>query len=52
MAGNQSRRDIAIAICLIAGLILGSLIKRVHIGLIIGLALGLLAASLISNRKK
>jgi hypothetical protein len=34
------------------GLVLGELIKRVTIGLLIGLGIGLLVASLISNRRR
>ncbi|WP_162836160.1 hypothetical protein [Flavihumibacter solisilvae] len=48
---NQGRRDIGIVVCLVLGLVIGMFIKRVHIGLIIGLGLGLLAAGMISGRR-
>jgi hypothetical protein len=51
-AKNQSRRTWGIAICIILGLILGEFIKRVTLGLAIGLGLGLLATSLYAGRKK
>ncbi|ULQ56885.1 hypothetical protein KJS94_01570 [Flavihumibacter rivuli] len=49
---NQGRRDIGIGICIVLGLIIGAFIKRVHIGLLIGLGLGLLASGLIAGRKR
>ena len=36
---------------IIIGLVIGFLIKRVHVGLLIGVGLGLLAGGLLSNRK-
>ena len=49
-SSNQSRRDIGIGICIVLGLVIGMFIKRVHIGLLIGLGLGLLTAGMISGR--
>ncbi|HEY8396927.1 MAG TPA: hypothetical protein VIK80_03235 [Flavihumibacter sp.] len=50
--GNNSRRDMGIVVAIAIGLIIGIFIKRVHIGLLIGLGIGLLSASLISGRRK
>lgn len=49
---SQSRREIGFVIAIVFGLLLGIFIKRVRIGLLIGLALGLLAAAMLSGRKK
>jgi hypothetical protein len=49
---SQRRREIGFGIAIVLGLLLGIFIKRVKIGLLIGLALGLLAAGMISGRKK
>ena len=49
---SHSRREIGFVLAMVAGLLLGIFIKRVRIGLLIGLALGLLAAGMISGRKK
>lgn len=43
---EQTRRDIVWTGAIILGLLLGFFIKRIHIGLLIGLVLGLLAAGL------
>jgi hypothetical protein len=48
---SPARRDIGIGVLIIIGLVIGFLIKRVHIGLMIGIGLGLLAGGLLSNRK-
>jgi hypothetical protein len=48
---SKGRRDIAVGVVIIIGLVIGFLIKRVHVGLLIGVTLGLLAAGLLSNRK-
>ncbi len=45
-----NRREIAFITAIVAGLLIGRFIKKATIGLLIGLALGLLAASLISGR--
>lgn len=37
-------------LCIALGLVIGFLIKRVHIGLLIGLALGLLSGAMLSKR--
>ncbi|MFN3666175.1 MAG: hypothetical protein ACK4S0_08455 [Sediminibacterium sp.] len=46
----KQRRQIGIFTIVIIGVGLGLLIKNVRIGLLIGLALGLFAGSLIRNR--
>lgn len=38
--------------CIIIGLVIGFMIKKVHIGLLIGLGLGLLGGGLLSKRGK
>ncbi len=47
----QPRKKIGIVTIIFIGLAIGFFIKNVKIGLIIGLALGLLAGGLISGRK-
>jgi F0F1-type ATP synthase assembly protein I len=49
---NSSRREIGFVVAIVFGLLLGFFIKRVRVGLIIGLAIGLLAAGMISGRRK
>ena len=49
---SQSRREIGFAIAIVLGLVLGIFIKRVQLGLLLGLGIGLLAAGMISGRKK
>ncbi|HTL08041.1 MAG TPA: hypothetical protein VL307_07295 [Chitinophagaceae bacterium] len=49
---SQSRREIGFVIAIVLGLLLGVFIKRVQIGLLIGLGIGLLAAGMISGKKK
>jgi len=49
-AHNRSRLNIAAGLCIAIGLIIGILIKRVHIGLMIGLGLGLLGGGLLRRR--
>lgn len=46
---SSARLNIAAALCIFVGLIIGFGIKRVHIGLIIGLGLGLLSGVLIKK---
>lgn len=48
----RRRRDIAIIVAIVAGLLIGRFIKWTEFGLILGLGIGLLVASLISNRNK
>jgi hypothetical protein len=48
-AGN-TRLRVSAGLCIILGLVIGFMIKRVHIGLLIGLALGLLSGGLLSKR--
>jgi hypothetical protein len=49
-APNRSRLNVAAGLCIAIGLIIGIMIKRVQLGLMIGLALGLLGGSLIRRR--
>lgn len=49
---NRSRLSITAAFCIALGLLIGFEIKRVHIGLMIGLALGLLSGGLLSKRRR
>lgn len=48
---RNERVTISAAMCIIIGLVIGFMIKRVHIGLLIGLGLGLLGGGLLSKRK-
>lgn len=48
---SKARRDITVGVVIIIGLVIGFLIKRVHVGLMIGVALGLLAGGLLSKRR-
>ena len=45
-----NRREVAFITAIAIGLIVGRFIKKATIGLLIGLALGLLAASLMAGR--
>lgn len=47
---NEKRGGIAFALLIVVGLIIGFLIKRVHYGLLIGLALGLLASGMLRRK--
>lgn len=47
---NGSRLTITAVLCIIAGLVIGFEIKRVHIGLLIGLGLGLLSGNMLRKR--
>lgn len=47
---DEKRGGIAFIFLLIIGLGIGFLIKRVHVGLLIGLALGLLASGILRKR--
>jgi len=49
---DQQRGMISFAFLMIVGLIIGIFLKRVQLGLIIGLALGLLGSNLLRWRKK
>jgi hypothetical protein len=49
-APDRSRLNVAAGLCIALGLIIGILIKRVHIGLMIGIGLGLLGGALINRR--
>jgi hypothetical protein len=48
---SNQRRNISMALIIIAGLVIGIFIKRVQVGLLIGVVLGLLAAGLSSSKK-
>jgi uncharacterized membrane protein (Fun14 family) len=45
--GSRARLNIGAGLCIIIGLVIGFAIKRVHIGLLIGLGLGLLSGNLL-----
>ena len=47
---DEKRGNIAFVFLIVVGLAIGFLIKRVHIGLLIGLALGLLASGILRKR--
>jgi uncharacterized membrane-anchored protein YhcB (DUF1043 family) len=47
-----NRREIAFITAITIGIIVGRFIKKATIGLLIGLALGLLAASLMTGQNK
>ncbi|MFN2456723.1 MAG: hypothetical protein ABR502_00840 [Chitinophagaceae bacterium] len=47
---NQQRGLIVFIFLIIVGLVIGFIIKRVHIGLIIGLALGFLSSGLLRRK--
>jgi hypothetical protein len=47
---NRPRITIAAGLCIALGLIIGIVIKRVQVGLFIGLALGLLGGGLLRRR--
>jgi uncharacterized membrane protein (UPF0136 family) len=47
---SEGRRNTALVIAILAGLIIGVFIKRVQIGLIIGIVLGLLIMGLSRRR--
>ncbi|WP_161596920.1 hypothetical protein [Chitinophaga vietnamensis] len=49
---NRPRLRIAAILCILLGLVIGFEIKRVHIGLLIGIALGLLTGSLWSKSRE
>jgi uncharacterized membrane protein (UPF0136 family) len=48
---SRARRDISVGVLIVIGLVIGFLIKKVHVGLLIGIGLGLLAGAFLSNRK-
>lgn len=47
---DRKRGMVGFAVAIILGLIIGIFIRRVQIGLIIGLALGLLGSNLVRKR--
>ena len=47
---DEKRGSIAFGFLILLGLVIGFLIKRVHIGLILGLAMGLLASGILRKR--
>jgi hypothetical protein len=46
----KPRKKISLAILIIIGLLIGFAIKRVGLGLIIGITLGLLASGMVSKK--
>lgn len=49
-SSQNTRRRLAFGVAIVLGLVLGIFIKRVHIGLLLGLAIGLLAAGLSKSK--
>lgn len=49
---DKIRGNIAFVLIILAGYILGALIKHVNIGLILGLAIGLLASGILNFKHK
>ena len=47
---DRKRGTIGFAFAIILGLVIGIFIKRVHFGLLIGLAIGLLSSGLLRRR--
>lgn len=47
---DEKRGGIAFAFIIVVGLVIGFLIKRVHVGLLMGLVLGLLASGMLRKR--
>ncbi|HYH16566.1 MAG TPA: hypothetical protein VD794_15155 [Flavisolibacter sp.] len=47
---DQKRGNIAFVFLILVGLAIGFLLKRVHVGLLIGLGLGLLASGFLRKR--
>ena len=47
---DEKRKATAFIFVIVLGLVIGILIKRVHIGLLIGLVLGVLGSSLLKRR--
>ncbi|MGX5819166.1 hypothetical protein ACWKWU_13265 [Chitinophaga lutea] len=47
---RKTRAGISAGLCIVIGLAIGFMIKKVHIGLLIGLALGLLGGGVLSKR--
>jgi hypothetical protein len=48
---DQKRGNIAFIVIVLLGYLLGFMIKRVQLGLILGLALGLLASGIMRRRR-
>ena len=47
---NRPRLTIVAILCIVVGLVIGFEIKRVHMGLLIGLGLGLLSGNMLKRR--
>lgn len=47
---DKRRNDIALVVTIVLGLIIGFMIKRVHIGLLIGIGLGLMTSVFLKRR--
>ncbi len=50
-SSGRGRGDIAMVVTIVLGLLIGFFIKRVHIGLLIGIALGLMASVFLPRKK-
>ena len=51
MSKQTGRREVALALCIVAGLIIGMFIKKVPIGLLIGVVLGVLVGGMWVSKK-
>lgn len=49
-APGRTRTDMALVITILIGLGLGFLIKRLHVGLLLGLVIGLAASAMLRRR--
>jgi len=47
---DRNRGNIALVLIIVMGLVIGFLIKKVHIGLLIGIVLGLLSTIFVRKR--
>lgn len=48
----ESRRNVALVVCIVLGLAIGMFIKKVSIGLLIVILLGVLVGGMLSSKKK
>jgi uncharacterized membrane protein len=51
-SSSDTRRNIAAVVTIVVGLVLGFLFKKVGIGLLIGLAIGLFTSGLLTGKRK
>jgi hypothetical protein len=47
----QSRRNVALVVCIALGLVIGMFIKKVSLGLLIGIGLGVLVGGMLSGKR-